>query len=107
MEGWMISEVDTRRDEIVALCRRHGVRRLELFGSAARGDWDPATSDVDFILEMDRDQAGLADRYLGFTGDLERLLGRPVDFVSDRKRSNPYLWASIDRNREIIYVDET
>jgi uncharacterized protein len=37
-----------------ALCRRFHVRRLDVFGSAARGDFDPEHSDVDFIVEFDR-----------------------------------------------------
>ena len=34
------------------LCERFGVERLELFGSAARGEFDPANSDLDFIVQM-------------------------------------------------------
>ncbi len=34
------------------LCERNGVERLELFGSAARGEFDPAKSDLDFIVQM-------------------------------------------------------
>ena len=33
------------------LCERYGVERLELFGSAARGEFDPANSDLDFIVQ--------------------------------------------------------
>lgn len=42
-----------KREELVELCRRHGVARLEVFGSAARGtDFDPQTSDADFLVEF-------------------------------------------------------
>ena len=34
------------------LCERYGVQKLELFGSAARGEFDPAHSDLDFIVQM-------------------------------------------------------
>jgi predicted nucleotidyltransferase len=45
--------IDRHLSEIAALCRRYGVRRLEVFGSAARGiDFDPATSDADFLVEF-------------------------------------------------------
>ena len=50
----MIDEIALRRDELRAVCRRFHVRRLDLFGSAARGDFDPERSDVDFLVEFDR-----------------------------------------------------
>lgn len=99
----MIAEVANKREEIAVLCRQFGVRRLELFGSAARGDFDPATSDVDFILEMDDAPANFTGRYFRFIEAMEALLGRQVDVISDKRRSNPYLWASIDRDREVIH----
>ena len=74
--------IEQHRSEIADLCRRYGVRQLEVFGSAARGtDFDPATSDADFLVtftaEANHDLAGFAD----FKDALEALLGRPVDLV--------------------------
>jgi predicted nucleotidyltransferase len=74
--------IDQHRAEIALLCRRYGVLRLEVFGSAARGpDFDPGRSDADFLVtftrEASRDLAGFAD----FKDGLEALLGRPVDLV--------------------------
>ena len=99
----MIAEVASKRDEITALCRRFGVRRLELFGSAVRGDFDPETSDFDFILEFDDSDGDLLDRFIGLGDALEELLGKPADFVFEEKLTNPYLKASINRNRELLY----
>ncbi len=48
----MRPEIAVRKDEITVICRRHGVARLEIFGSAARGDdFDPDNSDADFLVE--------------------------------------------------------
>lgn len=99
----MIAEVADKRDEIAALCQRFGVRRLELFGSAARGDFDPEASDVDFIYEFDDSNNQLLRRFVGLGDALEALLGRPVDFLSEQRRTNPYVWASIDRDREVLF----
>ena len=71
-----------KRDALIALCRRFGVVRLEVFGSAARGlDFDPRRSDADFLVtfapEVRDDLAVFAD----FQAALEALLGRPVDLV--------------------------
>jgi hypothetical protein len=46
----MLKLIEEHRVEIAGLCRKHGVKRLELFGSAARGDFDPGRSDVDFFF---------------------------------------------------------
>lgn len=76
--------VAAKRAELSALCRRFGVVRLDVFGSAARGaDFDAGTSDVDFLVEFAPAHDGLVP-YLEFHDALEALLSRPVDLV-DRK----------------------
>jgi predicted nucleotidyltransferase/uncharacterized protein with HEPN domain len=77
-------EILRHRDAIAALCRRFGVTRLEVFGSAARGDdFDPARSDVDLLVEFGPDsQPGLA-ALVEFGDALEATFGRKVD-VMDR-----------------------
>jgi len=50
----MIDQAALHREELQALCPRFHVRRLDLFGSAARGDFDPEHGDIDFIVEFDR-----------------------------------------------------
>jgi predicted nucleotidyltransferase len=72
-----------KREALAALCRRYGVTRLEVFGSAARGhDFDPAKSDADFLVAFEK-EAGLSalDQFFGFAEALEEILGRPVDLV--------------------------
>ncbi len=49
----MITEVEEKRKDIQDLCERYGVIRLAIFGSAARGEFDPATSDLDFLVLFD------------------------------------------------------
>jgi uncharacterized protein len=101
----MIDEIALHREELQALCRRFHVRRLDLFGSAARGDFDPERSDVDFLVEFDRGHPeGLSlETYFGFKEALEALLDRPVDLVEPGAISNPYLKASIDASREVVF----
>src|SRR5256885_286878 len=79
------------REVIEALCKKHRVARLELFGSAASGEYDPGMSDVDFFYEFDSaDMDHLADRFFGLQEDLEKLLGVKVDLVSAKDATNPY-----------------
>jgi predicted nucleotidyltransferase len=101
----MIEEINLHREELQALCRRFHVRRLDLFGSAARGDFDSEHSDFDFIVEFDRG-APLHpfDTYFGLKEGLEALLGRNVDLVELSAVRNPYLKASIEQSRENVYA---
>jgi uncharacterized protein len=70
-----------KREEILRLCAAHGARNLRVFGSVARGQAD-ARSDDDFLVEMEPGRS-LFDLG-GLQYDLERLLGRRVDVVTER-----------------------
>lgn len=97
--------IDTHREEIADICRRFGVRRLEVFGSAARAaDFDVDTSDADFLVEFTPGNGlPFLRRYFGLGAALEELLGRSVDLVEPGAIRNPYVRASIDRARELVY----
>lgn len=70
-----------QRAAVAVLCRRHGVARLEVFGSAARSrDFDPDHSDVDFLVEFPAPALDWQP-FLDLRDDLEHLLGRRVDLV--------------------------
>ncbi len=104
----MIDAVAQHLDHIAALCRRYGVSRLDLFGSAATGAFDPATSDLDFVANfVDTHVPGYADRYLDFADALEALVGRPVDVVIDRSIRNPRFRQAVDATRQTVYDDRT
>jgi len=83
-----------------ALCDRYGVERLELFGSAARGEFDPTSSDLDFIVQMKgRREPGYARRFCDFADALEALYGRPVDLLTELMIKNPYFKAEVQKDR--------
>jgi len=102
----MLPLLETHRDAIADLCRRFHVRRLEVFGSAARGhDFDPARSDVDFLVAFDAAyRLDSFDDYFGLKEGLEALLGRPVDLVVESAIRNPYVRAEIEHARERLYA---
>ncbi len=70
-----------KREEIFSLARKYGARNLRVFGSVVRGEADE-TSDIDLLVEMEPGRS-LFDLG-GFQYELERLLGRPVDVVTER-----------------------
>ena len=101
----MTSVFEQHRAELEALCRRHGVRRLELFGSAATGEDRPGKSDLDFLVEFEPLPHGAyADAYFGLLESLEALFDRPVDLVVTSAIRNPYFRQSIDRTKTLLYV---
>jgi predicted nucleotidyltransferase len=94
-----------RLHEIADLCRTFRVRRLDLFGSAATGSFDPARSDLDFLVEFDDLHDGeWADAYFGLLEALEKLFGRPVDLVMPSAIKNPYLHRSIAATKTVLYA---
>ncbi len=93
------------RSGISAICKRYHIHRLEVFGSAARGDdFNPASSDADFLVEFAPDAQPDLAAFFGAKTDLEKLLGRGVDLVEPGAVRNPYVLASINRNRESVYA---
>ena len=101
----MIADISSRRDELREVCHRFHVRRLELFGSAARDDFDPARSDLDFLVEFQPMPPGAyADAFFGLKELLEQLFGRPVDLVAAAAIRNPYLRESVDRAKTLLYA---
>ena len=101
----MHPSIAQHRSGISAICQRYRIQRLEVFGSAARAEnFDPEHSDADFLVEFAPDvQPGLGT-FFGVKAALEALLGRGVDLVEPGAVRNPYVLASINRNREAIYA---
>ncbi|HLL89379.1 MAG TPA: nucleotidyltransferase domain-containing protein [Tepidisphaeraceae bacterium] len=97
--------LDAHGEALRRLCQAYGVRRLEVFGSAARADFDPDASDYDFLVDFgDQPPAGSFRRYMGLKFDLEALLGRPVDLVEAAAVTNPYFLRAAARDRREVYA---
>ena len=101
----MIDLVYQRRADLARLCRRFGVQRLSVFGSAANGNFASDSSDLDFLASFaDRAPTGeYADRYLDFADALEALFQRRVDLVSEQAVRNPYFRAQVERTKQVVY----
>ncbi len=93
----MISPVEDRVEEVRRICRRYGVQRLELFGSATGEGFDLESSDLDFVVSFERrDPPALFDCYFGLKEDLEELFGRGVDLVMEGAvAKNPHFAESV------------
>ncbi len=71
----------SKRQDILAIAASHGARNVRVFGSAARGEAGP-DSDLNILVEMEPGTS-LMD-HIALMQDLEDLLGRKVDVVSDK-----------------------
>jgi predicted nucleotidyltransferase len=101
----MLELIESNRPELLALCRKYGVRRLDLFGSAASGSFDPAKSDLDFLVLFGHIQSmNKADQYFGLLEDLSALFERKVDLVDVAAASNPYFMAEALKQRVMLYA---
>ena len=93
-------EVDESR--LAEVCRRHRVRELSVFGSAARGEMRP-DSDVDLLVEfLPEAEPGLLD-HAGLMLDLSELLGRRVDLVS-KNGLKPLIRDSVIQDARCVYA---
>jgi predicted nucleotidyltransferase len=104
--GWRTigDVIDLPLDEVERLCRRFGVARLALFGSAVTDDFDPGRSDLDVLVEFSPDARDLFDAYFGLREALEDLAGRPVDLVMSSAVKNPFVARSIAETRRDLYA---
>lgn len=101
----MTTAIHPHRTEIQRLCRQFGVQQLDLFGSAARPSFDPACSDVDFVVDFGPgEQPDLFNRYFGLKESLEQLLERGVDLVMVGAMVNPHFIESVNPTRQPVYA---
>lgn len=98
----MTATIDTvlagKRDEIVRIAARHGVTRIRVFGSVARGEAS-AESDVDFLVEVGPTPSPWFPA--GLILDLEDLLGRRVEVVTERGL-HPELRETVFRDAQML-----
>lgn len=101
----MIREIDSQLEAIRQACRRQRVKRLYLFGSAAKGRYEEGSSDLDFaVIFQDLAPVDYADAYFGLLEDLERLLGAPVDLIELNAVQNPYFRQALEDSRVQLYA---
>lgn len=90
-------------NQLRALCEKHNVETLYLFGSAANGSLKPE-SDVDFLVRFKNfDLSKYFENYTILKESLKKLFNRDVDLVEEQTLKNPVLIRSIEKSKELIY----
>lgn len=98
--------IETHRDEIIALCEEYGVARLEVFGSICTNAFDPATSDIDFLVQYrdDFDLGPWLQLHFELKAKLAELFDRQVDLIMAVRPRNPFIRQSINATRQLLYA---
>jgi predicted nucleotidyltransferase len=100
----MHSIVQNNIEALRELAIKHRVERLDLFGSAARQDFDPETSDLDFLVTFEpMPPIEHANSFFGLLEDLEHLFARRIDLLESEPIENPYIRESIALSRKVLY----
>jgi predicted nucleotidyltransferase len=99
--------IRARYNDFVDLCQSHKVDKIYAFGSSITDHFDPQTSDIDVVVKIDIDDpADRGEALLSLWDKLEALFQRKVDLLTEDSIRNPYLKASINRTKKLIYDGE-
>lgn len=101
----MVRVLEDKQQAIVQACKRFGVARMYVFGSALGDDFRPGESDIDLLVEFDPMTAfDLVDAYFDLLDELRMILDAPVDLVMADAVKNRYIAADIKRTRRLLYA---
>lgn len=96
--------LDLYTDKVYDICKKYAVKRLEVFGSSLRDDFDETHSDIDLFYEFDGNE-NLFVRFMGLKRELENVFGRKVDLLKESQIQNPFLKNQIIQSpRKILYA---
>lgn len=103
MNNGIQKEIFSHLDEIAEFCRRHGVRRLEVFGSSLH---EESPDDIDFLVDLgERSTSDYAATYFDLLEYLQDLFKRPVDLVTPAGLENPYFRQHVEQDKSLLYAD--
>ena len=100
-----ITSLEAGRGVIVELCKRHGVARLEVFGSVLRTDFATGTSDIDLLVELiPMEPYERVDAYFGLLEDLHKQFGQRVHLVMAGAVKNRFIADDIRQTKQLVYA---
>ena len=102
MNNGIQNEIYSHRTEIAEFCKRHGVRRLEVFGSSLHTE---SPHDMDFLVDLgERSASDYAATYFTLLEYLQDLFKRPVDLVTPAGLENPYFRQRVEQEKALLYA---
>jgi len=101
----VVGLLQNKREAIVDACARHGVARLEVFGSALRDDFKSDESDLDLLVAFQpMEPYARVEAYFGLLDELRHLLNREIDLVMAGAVKNPYIARDIEHTKQVFYA---
>jgi predicted nucleotidyltransferase len=101
----MNKEISKKIDEIIALCKKYNVKKLELIGSAATGKFNKKRSDIDFLIEFNQmTPAEHSNSYFLLLEELQDLFQRHIDLIEICAVENPHFLESVEKERNLLYA---
>lgn len=102
----MIDLIKNNINDLKIICENHKVRSLYLFGSAAKNEFNPKKSDLDFVVEFNKniDPIDFADNFFSLLDALKDLFKTEVDLLSYRALKNQIIKAEIDKSKVQLYA---
>ena len=95
--------IELTMDKIKALCAKHKVNKLFVFGSVLK-DTFTNESDIDCVVDFEKlDLSDYSDNYFDLKDQLESIFNRPVDLLEEKGIRNPYLRKQIENEKNLIY----
>ena len=98
--------LQNKLSDIQALCQKHKIKKLWVFGSVLRDDFRK-DSDIDFLHEWDEENITdeeYLENYYGFIDALKQILGRKIDFVHYPSMKNPYFIKDVEATKVLLYA---
>lgn len=98
------NELKHQLEAFSELCRNHNVKYLYAFGSSVNDQFNPETSDIDLLVEMNsEDPMERGEQLMDLWDKFEIFFQRKVDLLTDSSIKNPILRKSIDKSKVLIY----
>ena len=97
-------DIENKLTDLSELCKKHQVSKLFFFGSVSKGTFNPKTSDLDLIVELNNlPPVEKGETLIRLWSELEQLFKLKVDLLTDKKLSNPYLINEIENSKILLY----
>jgi predicted nucleotidyltransferase len=89
---------------VLKTCKTFRVKRLHVFGLFMSGQMG-ANSDIDLLVEFDRDgYTGAFEQLMDFKAQMETLLQRSVDIIVNKPFRNPHFQEEVDRTKQLVFA---
>jgi len=97
-------QISKQKKDFILLCKSHNVKYLYAFGSSTDERFDPMSSDIDLLVEIDSpDPIDRGEKLLSLWDLFEKFFNRKVDLLTESSVRNPYLKKSIESTKVLIY----